>query len=253
MNSKLLRNELEKYFYIGFDIKEEDNKVFISPRGSNKENFQIVLENRNNIRLTLIVEPQKYGANFLKVLYKSSKQKRINCCAIKGNSHIYVDTKEVNDKQFIEKEDKWNSFKIIDEILPFNPNDEKAIFEKTKNLISMVLSLVDYSIEGYEEGKTLKQSGIKYERNPINRQICLNAKGYKCVICGFDFEEKYGSVGKETIEVHHTTPVSKMGDNYVVDPVKELEPVCSNCHTIIHKRETPYTIEEVKKMIEESK
>lgn len=41
-----------------------------------------------------------------------------------------------------------------------------------------------------------------------------------------------------------------MGPGYIVKPLEELVPVCSNCHTIIHKRKEPYTVDEVKSMLE---
>ena len=77
-------------------------------------------------------------------------------------------------------------------------------------------------------------------------------KGYKCSVCGFDFEEKYGSIGKEYIEVHHSLPVSMMGENHIVDPINELFPLCSNCHSMIHKKNPPYTIDEFKRIIKEA-
>jgi len=40
-----------------------------------------------------------------------------------------------------------------------------------------------------------------------------------------------------------------MGGNYVVNPVKDLVPVCPNCHSMIHKKDPPYTIEEMKKIL----
>jgi 5-methylcytosine-specific restriction protein A len=36
-----------------------------------------------------------------------------------------------------------------------------------------------------------------------------------------------------------------MGNNYIVDPVKDLEPVCPNCHAMLHRKDPPYSIEEL--------
>ena len=63
------------------------------------------------------------------------------------------------------------------------------------------------------------------------------------------FFEKYGDIGKDYIEVHHLIPVSQMGANYIVDPIKDLAPLCSNCHSMIHKKNPPYTIEELRSLI----
>ena len=104
----------------------------------------------------------------------------------------------------------------------------------------MILSISKYSIVGYSEGQKEIAQEQRYERNPINRKLCLLHKGYKCCVCGFDFEKEFGEIGKSFIEVHHSLPVSQMGENHVVDPLKELYPLCSNCHTMIHKKSPPF-------------
>ena len=66
-------------------------------------------------------------------------------------------------------------------------------------------------------------------------------------------EQIYGIITKYIIEVHHIVPLSQIGKQYIIDPTKDLVPICPNCHTIIHLKKDPcYTIEEVKMMIEES-
>lgn len=100
-----------------------------------------------------------------------------------------------------------------------------------------------------EEGQAFIETGIKYERNPINRRLCLRVKGYNCSVCGLNLEDRYGSVGKEYIEVHHVIPVSEYGGVRLIDPVTELFPVCPNCHAMLHRRNPPYSIDELKYMI----
>ena len=34
-----------------------------------------------------------------------------------------------------------------------------------------------------------------------------------CEVCGFDFAERYGKLGKDFIECHHTVPVSELKPN----------------------------------------
>ncbi len=94
------------------------------------------------------------------------------------------------------------------------------------------------------EGTKRMRNHIAYERNSKARAICLAQKGYTCEVCGFNFEEKYGEAGKEFAEVHHQRMVSE-GKRIYTDPAKELLVVCSNCHSIIHRREPPYTKEEM--------
>jgi predicted HNH restriction endonuclease len=44
--------------------------------------------------------------------------------------------------------------------------------------------------------------------------------------------------------------LASIGKEYVVNPVKDLRPVCSNCHAVIHLRQPPYSIDEVKHMLQ---
>jgi len=101
----------------------------------------------------------------------------------------------------------------------------------------------------YTEGTPNQVSVTKYERNPFARKKCLEHYGFSCVVCDFNFEKTYGQIGKDFIHVHHLKQVATVGQTYEVDPVKDLRPVCPNCHSIIHKQKTPLTIEEVTQFI----
>ncbi len=41
-------------------------------------------------------------------------------------------------------------------------------------------------------------------------------------------------------------PLSEIGQEYKVDPINDLRPVCPNCHTMLHKQNPPLAIEELK-------
>lgn len=106
-----------------------------------------------------------------------------------------------------------------------------------------------YEADKLPEGASRQITINAYERNPEARKRCINYYGTKCLICSFDFNEFYGPIGKDYILVHHLIPLSEVNEKYDVDPIKDLRPVCANCHAIIHKRQPPYSIEEVKQMI----
>lgn len=97
-----------------------------------------------------------------------------------------------------------------------------------------------------EEGFAYETSEIKYERNPVNREICLRAKGVHCSVCGLLLEDEYGEIAHEFIEVHHVTPISAYGGARCINPLTELFPVCPNCHSMLHRRIPPYSIEELR-------
>lgn len=101
----------------------------------------------------------------------------------------------------------------------------------------------------YKEGKVILTSVNRFERDTKAREECIRIYGYKCFVCGFDFEKVYGDVAKHRIEVHHLIPLSQIRKNYSVNPEMDMRPVCSNCHSVIHLRTPPYSIDELKQML----
>ena len=257
MNTQTIKNALEKKYYLGFKIAPTKDGFILTSADSDKDMFQIVTHINEHARFNADVSIEKYGAAFLHLLNKSSYQKRKNMIDIyktnsAGKIDIIINGKVVNDESFLTNEDEWKDFSIKFVEFPFEYSDNEII-RVLDLLIGMMLSLFDYTIQGFEEGTKKLETSIKYERNPINRKICLAYKGYKCSICGFDFEKMYGEKGKNTIEVHHINPVSSYDENYVVKPLEDLIPLCSNCHTMIHKKYPPYKVEELKSMVENAK
>lgn len=84
------------------------------------------------------------------------------------------------------------------------------------------------------EGAVRQVTANVYERSPQARQQCIKFYGWNCSACGFNFEKAYGLIGRELIHVHHLKPLSEVGEEYVVEPIRDLRPVCANCHAIIH-------------------
>lgn len=100
--------------------------------------------------------------------------------------------------------------------------------------------------EEYKEGSLLDCHGSKYERDLKARKKCLEYYGYQCRICGFDFELVYGNRGKEFIEVHHKTALAEYkGEEHRVDPITDLIPICSNCHSMLHRTRPAMSVEEL--------
>lgn len=110
---------------------------------------------------------------------------------------------------------------------------------------------VDYpeDDEKLYEGALITVKANKYERNQKARKECVAKKGYRCMVCGKDFEEQYGEIGKGFIHVHHLVPISSIGKEYELNVDKDLAPVCPNCHYMLHRKDPPYTIEEMQKIL----
>lgn len=99
----------------------------------------------------------------------------------------------------------------------------------------------------FPEGAICKVTINKYERDPKARRACLKHYGYTCQGCSFDFKKAYGELGSEYIHVHHNVSLSKRdGQEYDVDPNRDLIPVCPNCHAIIHRHDPDLTMDELK-------
>lgn len=101
---------------------------------------------------------------------------------------------------------------------------------------------------GFPEGAVSRVLVNKYERDPRNRRAAIALHGKICMACGFNFRETYGELGDDYIVVHHVTPVSAMGEDYVVDPEKDLVTICANCHAMVHRRNPPLSINELKSL-----
>ncbi|PRY03200.1 HNH endonuclease [Paraburkholderia sp. BL25I1N1] len=86
----------------------------------------------------------------------------------------------------------------------------------------------------YQEGAVTQVLVNRYERDPEARAAAIAHYGCKCSACGFDFEAKYGELGSGFIHVHHIVDIATIGTNYQVDPIKDLRPVCPNCHAMLH-------------------
>lgn len=100
--------------------------------------------------------------------------------------------------------------------------------------------------KSYPEGSVAKVFVNRFERNRVAREKCIALKGCICSICSMDFEKIYGEIGKGFIHIHHTTPISSIGKGYEVDYEKDLVPVCPNCHAMLHRKNPPYTIDELR-------
>lgn len=101
------------------------------------------------------------------------------------------------------------------------------------------------SDETLYEGAKIRIEVNRYERSIKAKRECLNYYGRKCVICKFeDKTSKYKNI--DIVEVHHLKPLSEINEEYIVNPIKDLRPVCPNCHRALHSKTPAYSIEELK-------
>ncbi len=124
----------------------------------------------------------------------------------------------------------------------------KALYEN--ELIAFDLT----TNEQFSEGRQLIKQHISRERNSALIQATKQKFQHDhsgrlyCEICGFDFYEVYGEIGKDYIEAHHKRPISTMQEGEMTN-INDMAIVCSNCHRIIHRKKPWLSIEQVKALI----
>ncbi len=102
------------------------------------------------------------------------------------------------------------------------------------------------------EGRKRIRQHVTYERSARNRALAIELRGRTCEVCGFNFDEVYGSEHADGyIQIHHVKPVSEYEGE--VDLVSDLIPLCANCHVMAHRRKTLTSIEELKALIKQAK
>ena len=102
------------------------------------------------------------------------------------------------------------------------------------------------------EGGRRAVTTTRLERSSAARRICLERKGFRCTVCDMDFGERYGAFGKGFIHVHHQTPLATRGGSTKTDPVRDLVPVCPNCHAMLHRQNPPVAVAALKRRINKS-
>ena len=101
----------------------------------------------------------------------------------------------------------------------------------------------------YVEGALTVVRVNSFERNQQAREACVRHYGYRCFVCSFSFQNVYGSLGERYIHVHHLVELASIREDYEVDPIRDLRPVCPNCHAMLHRRSPPLTLEELKRKL----
>lgn len=99
------------------------------------------------------------------------------------------------------------------------------------------------------EGAVQQVTVNAYERNAKARKSCVEYYGASCFVCGFDFGKVFGELGDGFIHVHHLQPLSEIKQEYQVNPINDLRPVCPNCHAMIHRHSPPLSIEEIQAIL----
>jgi 5-methylcytosine-specific restriction protein A len=123
-------------------------------------------------------------------------------------------------------------------------------------LVGMAMALIGTenigAFEGEIEGKAVQYLATRYERKKVNRDACIRIHGTRCAGCGFSFGEFYGEMADGYIEVHHRESLAATGEG-IPNPATDLVPLCSNCHSAVHRVTPPLAIDELKALVARSR
>ena len=129
-------------------------------------------------------------------------------------------------------------------VYPLLEKDVSMIEKKLKIITENEKKSVDDEI--FTEGERFTTEQEFRSRNSLLIKKKKKLSNYKCEICGFDFYEVYGDIGYEFIEAHHLIMVSSGKRKSTLN---DISLICSNCHSMVHRRKPPYSIEEIKQIL----
>lgn len=236
---KITEEHIKKSFEIAKDIYE--NKItqkagldelvnFGMNRNSASDyvyNYQCMITGKLMTRNSNVFGTEYY----LNKIYENKGQKGLQNALISLSAHLdYYEN--VSNTRVLKRRKIYNKF-----------------LEKIENKTQIVFPDEVEENEKFLEGKSKKVYVNVFERNTAARNKCIDYYGYICKICDFDFEKKYGEIGKNFIHVHHIVDISSIGTEYELNPISDLIPVCPNCHAMLHKKKPAYKIIELKKLL----
>lgn len=270
IDPRSLADSLSNLFSVAFQggIEEVDGGHFVVIRPTDLEsgNGFGVLVGRTPRRVEAILRMDRFAGALLRQMAEADEEARDLFISLleEAESEGITATAVINDIAVRSSNDlparDWTRFeidcdkRIVGPITIGTPIDELA-FEVASTCAGLALSLLPLEDRrefpslfevGLPEGAVMRVEVNRYERNRMNRATCIAHHGTNCMVCGLDFSAAYGKLGEGFIEVHHKTPVSQMGNAYRVNPKEDLVPVCPNCHAMLHRRNPPLSIEELK-------
>jgi len=186
------------------------------------------------------------------VIFVKSGRKIVGRGIVKG-PYVFDHLKRIVDENGLQWPHQvpveWdNSFVAVDVLLG------------TEQLTVKVLSQEDvYKIDGKENervtqlDKIAAQEGEEYSTEVIfrarNRELInIKKRLYRCTceVCDFNFSTVYGSIGDGYIVAHH---LKLIASGCTINTLDDIALVCANCHAIIHSKNPPITLAEMRRII----
>lgn len=278
MNFVEIRQKFEEAFQISFKAAKHSETSFeIGPAINNGYLFRLIVSYATEVRFTIRFQAESFGLSVIKSMAGASLNQRVVSASYFGmlekqacSVNIVFDGISGDATNPTLWPNEWKSFSLQVTkklIAPYPGKDHiEVAFPFALTTMAALLALLPMEESDLPKKEDIEEIGSpelegtkyqvtlnRYERSGINRSLCLFIKGHKCAVCGMDFGNVYGPLGEGYIQVHHIVPVSQIGPDYRIDPEKDLVPVCPNCHAMLHRRNPPLSVEELKEILEKRK
>jgi predicted HNH restriction endonuclease len=138
-------------------------------------------------------------------------------------------------------------------------------FQGFRYVTSMEARLFQSAFTGSRQSETRGRVSTAYEgvvrrivadvpvRNPLLRRACREHYGSNCFVCGFNFFEVYGPIAEGFIHVHHVKPFATTKGERLTNAVRDLRPVCPNCHAVLHLSDPELSISALARLVRTNK
>jgi 5-methylcytosine-specific restriction endonuclease McrA len=105
-----------------------------------------------------------------------------------------------------------------------------------------------HSIAATEGHRRLVQHLDRERNQTLVRKKKKHAASLDCEVCGFSFGRIYDRIASDYCEVHQLSPLSEV-EQPTQTRMEDLAILCANCHRVVHLRNPPYTLDEVRRML----
>lgn len=256
----------------GRHIPGGNNKTFqISPAEVPVQNTFAIQTSVGWRSVEVSFMPGSFAGDFVKLMGESSPDSR-NCsaavlakCIDDGALvSLKINGQTRNPRDTSEWDVSWSRFELILRKGQLELGDGDADNDKivawTQKVAAAIVALLPLERDetpeenlygGFSEGAQTRIEVNHYERDRRNRAAALAIHGHECFACASNLSDRYGSAAEGLIEVHHLMPVSKLGNEYHLNPATDLVPLCPNCHRAAHKKDPPFTVAELRAMMAE--
>lgn len=146
-----------------------------------------------------------------------------------------------------------NTYRLTDERIALSQfSSEAQIISAITGKLDIISDSFNQYIDPVEmlytarEGQLLLREHVVRERNAdLVKKFKNSLSSFKCTVCGFDFGQTYGKIGRGFIEAHHVEPIASKTASSITK-LDDLIAVCSNCHRMLHRKYPPYSADEIR-------